>query len=115
MTGLAGGSGRVKIWHIWVISMGNVHKCIILTFPDPPANPVIFDGPSKVSFSTIWAVLGQQGKYPPIPHNRGVANSVKKNDQVGRGGQGRSKYGPECTLCNKENGLNLALEPSRDP
>ena len=31
------------------------------------------------------------------------------------GGQGRSKYGPECTLCNKENGLNLALEPSRDP
>jgi hypothetical protein len=31
------------------------------------------------------------------------------------GGQGRSKYGPECTLCNKENGLNLALEPSRGP
>ena len=31
------------------------------------------------------------------------------------GGQGRSKYGPECTLSNKENGLNLALEPSRGP
>ena len=26
-------------WHIWVTSMGNVHKCIILTFPDPPCQP----------------------------------------------------------------------------
>ena len=26
--GWQGGSGKVKIWHIWVISMGNVHKCI---------------------------------------------------------------------------------------
>ena len=33
------GPGKVKIWHIWVISMGNVHKCIILTFPDPPCQP----------------------------------------------------------------------------
>ena len=39
LTRLAGGSGKVKIWHIWVTSMGNVHKCIILTFPDPPCQP----------------------------------------------------------------------------
>ena len=32
-------SGKVKIWHIGVTSMGNVHKCIILTFPDPPCQP----------------------------------------------------------------------------
>ena len=33
------GPGKVKIWHIWVISMGHVHQCIILTFPDPPCQP----------------------------------------------------------------------------
>ena len=37
--GWQGGSGKVKIWHIWVISMGNVQKCTILTFPDPPCQP----------------------------------------------------------------------------
>ena len=29
------GPGKVKIWNIWVISMGHVHQCIILTFPGP--------------------------------------------------------------------------------
>ena len=33
------GPGKVKIWHIWVISMGHVHQCIILTFPDAPSQP----------------------------------------------------------------------------
>ena len=28
-----------RLGHIWVISMGNVQKCIILTFPDPPCQP----------------------------------------------------------------------------
>ena len=39
----------------------------------------------------------------------------KKFDQVGRGGQGRSKYGPECASSCNRNGLNLASEPSLGP
>ena len=39
----------------------------------------------------------------------------KKIDQVGRGGQGRSKYGPECASSCNRNGLNLASEPSLGP
>ena len=36
------GPGKVKIWHIWVISMGNVHKCIFWPSLAPPADPVNF-------------------------------------------------------------------------
>ena len=39
----------------------------------------------------------------------------KKIDQVGRGGQGRLKYGPECVSSYNRNGLNLALGPSVGP
>ena len=48
------GPGKVKIWHIWVISMGHVHQCIILTFPDPPCQPgQIFDPKWLVQVSHI--------------------------------------------------------------
>ena len=39
----------------------------------------------------------------------------KKFDHVGRGGQGRSKYGQECASHDKPKAKLLASEPSRAP